>query len=182
MPRWVKRVFLKVLPKLLLMRQPSYQIKIGNYSYTYANIMEEASKYDELFSHRPQQQQSMRKTAANHTMQSSMIYTTSGGESGYKYKQYSASSLPSQSPEVAKAIEGINYVCEHLKKEDLEKVVREQWKYVALVIDRLFLWIFTTACIVGTCAIILQAPSFYDTLPPIDKKISRRFTDVNSLF
>lgn len=40
--------------------------------------------------------------------------------------------------------------------------VKEDWKYVALVLDRLFLWIFTTACIVGTCGIILQAPTLYD--------------------
>ena len=45
--------------------------------------------------------------------------------------------------------------------------VREDWKYVALVLDRMFLWIFTTACFVGTCGIILQAPSFYDTRPSL---------------
>ena len=39
--------------------------------------------------------------------------------------------------------------------------VCEEWKYIALVIDRLFLLIFTTACLVGTVSIILQAPSFY---------------------
>ena len=41
--------------------------------------------------------------------------------------------------------------------------MREDWKFVAMVLDRMFLWIFTTACVVGTCGIILQAPSFYDT-------------------
>ena len=39
--------------------------------------------------------------------------------------------------------------------------VKEEWKYTALVIDRLFLVIFTTACFAGTISIILQAPSFY---------------------
>ena len=34
--------------------------------------------------------------------------------------------------------------------------VIEDWKYVAMVLDRLFLWIFTIACFVGTCGIILQ--------------------------
>ena len=46
--------------------------------------------------------------------------------------------------------------------------VEEDWKYVAMVLDRLFLWIFTIACIFGTAAIILQAPSLYDTAQPID--------------
>jgi Neurotransmitter-gated ion-channel transmembrane region len=51
--------------------------------------------------------------------------------------------------------------------------VEEDWKYVALVLDRLFLWIFAIACVVGTCLIILQAPSLYDTTNPIDIQYSK---------
>jgi hypothetical protein len=88
---------------------------------------------------------------------------------------YSGNKKPQTTAEVANALDGVNYVCEHLKREDEEKKVKEQWKYVALVVDRLFLWIFTTACFAGTCSIIFTAPSFYDTKPPIDKIISQRF-------
>jgi nicotinic acetylcholine receptor, invertebrate len=51
--------------------------------------------------------------------------------------------------------------------------VEEDWKYVAMVIDRLFLWIFAIACVFGTALIILQAPSLYDTTQPIDIKYSK---------
>jgi hypothetical protein len=50
--------------------------------------------------------------------------------------------------------------------------VKEDWKYVAMVLDRLFLWIFTLAVLVGTAGIILQAPSIYDDRMPIDMEIS----------
>ena len=50
--------------------------------------------------------------------------------------------------------------------------VKEDWKYVAMVLDRLFLWIFTLAVCVGTAGIILQAPSLYDERNPIDQEIS----------
>lgn len=50
--------------------------------------------------------------------------------------------------------------------------VKEDWKYVAMVLDRLFLWIFTLAVLVGTAGIILQAPTLYDDRVPIDKKFS----------
>ena len=50
--------------------------------------------------------------------------------------------------------------------------VKEDWKYVAMVLDRLFLWIFTLAVCVGTAGIILQAPSLYDERKPIDREIS----------
>lgn len=41
-----------------------------------------------------------------------------------------------------------------------------------MVLDRLFLWIFTLAVCVGTAGIILQAPSLYDERKPIDREIS----------
>ena len=55
---------------------------------------------------------------------------------------------------------------------------------MAMVLDRLFLWIFTMAVVVGTAGIILQAPSLYDDRSPIDKELSdigqqvKVFTDI----
>jgi nicotinic acetylcholine receptor beta-2 len=34
--------------------------------------------------------------------------------------------------------------------------VSEDWKYVAMVIDRLFLWIFIIVCVSGTVGMFLQ--------------------------
>ena len=39
--------------------------------------------------------------------------------------------------------------------------ILEDWKYVAMVLDRLFLWIFTVAVLVGTAGIILQVDKIY---------------------
>lgn len=47
--------------------------------------------------------------------------------------------------------------------------VVEDWKYISMVLDRLFLIIFTMACVGGTAGIIFQAPSLYDTRIPIDQ-------------
>lgn len=41
-----------------------------------------------------------------------------------------------------------------------------------MVLDRFFLWVFTLACVGGTCGIIFQAPSLYDTRIPIDQLLS----------
>jgi hypothetical protein len=50
--------------------------------------------------------------------------------------------------------------------------VIEDWKFIAMVLDRLFLWLFTLACVLGTGGIIFRAPSLYDMREPIDAKLS----------
>ena len=41
-----------------------------------------------------------------------------------------------------------------------------------MVMDRLFLWIFTIASLVGTAAILCEAPALWDDTKPIDTELS----------
>ncbi|XP_044262741.1 acetylcholine receptor subunit alpha-like [Tribolium madens] len=75
-------------------------------------------------------------------------------------------------PEVHKAIDGVRFIADHTRREEDSTKVKEDWKYVAMVLDRLFLWIFTLAVLVGTAGIILQAPTLYDDRRPIDVRLS----------
>ncbi|XP_071442315.1 acetylcholine receptor subunit alpha-like [Hetaerina americana] len=75
-------------------------------------------------------------------------------------------------PEVHKSCFCVRFIAEHTKMLEESTKVKEDWKYVAMVLDRLFLWIFTLAVLVGTAGIILQAPTLYDDRIPIDKKFS----------
>lgn len=79
-------------------------------------------------------------------------------------------------PEVTKAFEGVRFIAEHTRREEESVRVKEDWKYVAMVLDRLFLWIFTLAVLVGTAGIILQAPTLYDDRLPIDIQYSEIVT------
>ncbi|KFP01224.1 hypothetical protein N300_12556, partial [Calypte anna] len=54
------------------------------------------------------------------------------------------------SPEVQEAIDGVSFIAEHMKSDDNDQSVIEDWKYVAMVVDRLFLWIFVLVCVLGT--------------------------------
>ncbi|CAB3381709.1 Hypothetical predicted protein [Cloeon dipterum] len=75
-------------------------------------------------------------------------------------------------PEVHKTCFCVRFIAEHTRMLEESTKVKEDWKYVAMVLDRLFLWIFTLAVLVGTAGIILQAPTLYDDRVPIDKKFS----------
>lgn len=48
----------------------------------------------------------------------------------------------------------------------------QDWGFVAMVLDRLFLWIFTVASIMGTILILCEAPALYDDTKPIDRDLS----------
>lgn len=60
------------------------------------------------------------------------------------------------SPSVIRALEGVQYIADHLRAEDADFSVKEDWKYVAMVIDRMFLWIFILVCVVGTTGLFMQ--------------------------
>ncbi|XP_036386552.1 neuronal acetylcholine receptor subunit alpha-4-like [Megalops cyprinoides] len=59
------------------------------------------------------------------------------------------------SPSMKLAIEGVQYIADHLRAEDADFSVKEDWKYVAMVIDRIFLWMFIIVCILGTVGLFL---------------------------
>jgi hypothetical protein len=129
------------------MREPSDQIKIGNYSYTYAyningnrySIAEGGFLFNRFYyesaneTTQQNQQQEVHKAPYN---PSTVMYPNESTSSTKKKK-----SQDHYAPEVAKAIDGINYVCEHLKKEDLEKMVDFGFRvYEIVLISVILFW------------------------------------------
>ncbi|KAH9497353.1 Neurotransmitter-gated ion-channel transmembrane region, variant 2 [Dermatophagoides farinae] len=70
------------------------------------------------------------------------------------------------SPDAYRAAEAIEFIAEHLRNEDQYIQIREDWKYVAMVIDRLQLYLFFGITSFGTIAILLDAPHIFQ---PIDQ-------------
>nr|WOX02240.1 nicotinic acetylcholine receptor beta 1 subunit transcript variant X1 [Megalurothrips usitatus] len=66
------------------------------------------------------------------------------------------------SPEASKATEAVEFIAEHLRNEDQYIQIREDWKYVAMVIDRLQLYIFFLVTLAGTVGILMDAPHIFE--------------------
>uniref|UniRef100_A0A3B5AT75 Cholinergic receptor nicotinic beta 2 subunit n=1 Tax=Stegastes partitus TaxID=144197 RepID=A0A3B5AT75_9TELE len=137
MPPWVKLVFLNKLPALLFMRQPRNSCErqrlgaSGNGGGTSTAVFgKEDSDPCTCYVNRASVKQF-------------------GGDLGGA----GGGSMDGLNRE---AVEGVRFIANHMKSEDDDQSVSEDWKYVAMVIDRLFLWIFVFVCVFGTMGMFLQ--------------------------
>uniref|UniRef100_A0A3B4ZYV7 Neuronal acetylcholine receptor subunit non-alpha-3-like n=1 Tax=Stegastes partitus TaxID=144197 RepID=A0A3B4ZYV7_9TELE len=53
-----------------------------------------------------------------------------------------------------KATNSVRYISRHIKKEHFIREVVQDWKFVAQVLDRIFLWAFLTVSILGTLTLL----------------------------
>ncbi|XP_065226403.1 acetylcholine receptor subunit beta-like 2 isoform X2 [Planococcus citri] len=175
MSPWVRKIFLDIMPPLLMMRRPPYTLA-DLYGHNYlmgssAYICDDVS-FSEGYGVDPKNSSPRELTVGYETMSS--IYKSSCSRESHKGHD-SAPIDPENiiprhmSPDVLTALQGVRFIANHIKHTDKENEVIEDWKYVSMVLDRFFLWVFTIACIVGTCMIICQAPSLYDKRQPIDQ-------------
>ncbi|XP_028301601.1 neuronal acetylcholine receptor subunit non-alpha-3-like isoform X2 [Gouania willdenowi] len=64
-----------------------------------------------------------------------------------------------------KAKNSVRYISCHIKKEHFIREVVQDWKFVAQVLDRIFLWAFLTVSILGTVLIFTPALQEYFSTP-----------------
>ncbi|XP_068909163.1 acetylcholine receptor subunit alpha-like isoform X1 [Tenebrio molitor] len=209
MSPWVKRVFIHILPRLLVMKRPQYIFETNRcvssrflmrgrepstclYPYHTTVHRDDCSPRRKYPSRTPSKEdlspsledggpfggscQIHGPVAVPHS--ESEEVPVEGDSSGIKSPvlrnpAFSHTRCP---PEIHKSCFCVRFIAEHTKMLEDSTKVKEDWKYVAMVLDRLFLWIFTLAVLVGTAGIILQAPTLYDDRIPIDKKFEEYTT------
>ncbi|XP_010893101.2 neuronal acetylcholine receptor subunit beta-2 [Esox lucius] len=159
MPDWVKRLFLRRLPALLLMRRPGTN-----------SLREKLRRKHAATSGNPQggekrRYSDVRLGGVRTDGDSFYVNEDSARKFGWKVGDVSGDGgIPEFRRRVAvqwdadleEAVDGVRYIAEHMKTEDGDEGIIEDWKYVAMVIDRLFLWIFILVCVVGTLGLFMQ--------------------------
>nr|WOX02237.1 nicotinic acetylcholine receptor alpha 2 subunit transcript variant X3 [Megalurothrips usitatus] len=74
--------------------------------------------------------------------------------------------------ELEKAIHNVLFIKHHMQRQDEFDAEDQDWRFVAMVMDRLFLWIFTVTSLAGTVIILCEAPSLWDETKAIDTELS----------
>ncbi|KAK9880272.1 hypothetical protein WA026_010145 [Henosepilachna vigintioctopunctata] len=151
--KWMKKIFLIWMPKLLIMRRTTYSLPEYDDSLPPRNYMSEID---------------MQSNARNKEFR-----VSSSREHTHASITSSFNTTPRQlSQNVLDALQGVRFIAQHIRDADKDREIVEDWKFISMVLDRFFLWVFTLACIGGTCGIIFQAPSLYDTRTPVDQQLS----------
>ncbi|XP_063173314.1 neuronal acetylcholine receptor subunit beta-2 [Candoia aspera] len=160
MPPWVKVVFLEKLPTLLFLKQPrqscaSQQLRQKRQSQERASggfFLREGARSCTCYVN-----PSTVKRFGAGSGSSRTFAETSDGINGYRERLGQAGPQPDPCCcGLEEAIDGVCFIADHMKSEDNDQSVSEDWKYVAMVIDRLFLWIFIFVCVFGTIGMFLQ--------------------------
>ena len=67
-------------------------------------------------------------------------------------------------PAIERATNALKFVAQHVKNEDNFNSYADDWKYVAMVLDRILLWMFTIACVVGEYTYLFNPLTYILTL------------------
>uniref|UniRef100_A0A8C4F6R5 Neuronal acetylcholine receptor subunit alpha-3 n=1 Tax=Dicentrarchus labrax TaxID=13489 RepID=A0A8C4F6R5_DICLA len=152
MPEWVRAVFLGVLPRVMLMRRPIDQGCSSPASITGGTGVGGSSGGNKK-----------RKNSIGGGSGSGSVIPTPESELPKVPRPMNAPSPVNAvvafsvvSPEIKQAIESVKYIAENMRTRNKAKEVEDDWKYVAMVIDRIFLWVFVTVCVLGTLGLFLQ--------------------------
>lgn len=180
MAPWVKCVFIRVLPNILFIQRPpssngddNVEIKNNGAAQKLPYSVISGTGFAGV---------DVQDNGMNDSKRSSRDYGQFHGRyGGFHEDPYSRDTDFGQQSshercycaEIERAIQNVRFIAQHKRNRDEFEQVEQDWKYVALVLDRLFLWLFAIACFTGTVGIIFSAPSLYDSSLPIDLKLSK---------
>lgn len=153
MSPWVRKTFIHTLPKWLLMRPPQYKLDLPE--------MDKKSAAEKKNGVGP--------NAAMFAEVAAAVRGSDGKTMAHSLDVEPQLCYPRKMDQI---IKNAIFIAHHIDNADEYKSNQEDWKYVSMVLDRLFLWIFTIACIIGTGGILTVAPSIYDLSVPLDIQMS----------
>ncbi|KAM9586201.1 neuronal acetylcholine receptor subunit beta-4 isoform 2-T2 [Trichechus inunguis] len=161
MAPWVKRCFLYKLPTFLFMKRPnSSPTRAPELSQLHLTKTEATSS-------------AVGPNSPSNFYENSMYFVNSASAAPKSPVGVDSAGIPRDfrlrssgrfRQDVREALDGVSFIAQHMKSDDQDQSVIEDWKFVAMVVDRLFLWVFVFVCVLGTVGLFLP-PIFQTHLP-----------------
>ncbi|VDM38015.1 unnamed protein product [Toxocara canis] len=162
MPKWVRTTFLQVMPKLLCMQRPKQLLRkmAAHAAAQKANGGAMATALPGIgeFTLNPSAHHPFCPSADDARYQPPAIELTHVDSVRHFERDPTTSAYYPLSADALRAIDAIEYITDHLKQDEEYKMYRDDWKYVAMIIDRLLLYVFFGITVGGTCGILFSAP------------------------
>ncbi|KAL3090096.1 hypothetical protein niasHS_006548 [Heterodera schachtii] len=159
MPEWVRFVFLRIMPRLLCMKRPARPIvhvpgALGDGAARAVPLAPSSAVLPGIGKFAcgtggPSQHHPHCTAAGNRA--------TNNAPQG-RPAPMADDVAPPLGIQAMRAIDAIEYITDHLRKDEQHKMHRDDWKYMAMVIDRLLLLIFFGITLGGTIGVLLSAP------------------------
>jgi len=184
MPAWVRRIFIQKLPRLLLMRVPLQVIK-DSMNTRRSKFLRQSDPALKSLAGDDDDSASSEKNKKSSRSLSGNVCSSKEEFKGHLNGLYSGlanimkttcniESSKSTAPfAVEKAVHNIMFIKHHMKRQDEFDAEDQDWGIVAMVLDRLFLWMFAITAISGSLLILSESPYIYDTTSPIDVVFSK---------
>ncbi|KFD58288.1 hypothetical protein M514_01051, partial [Trichuris suis] len=143
--KWIRTFFLEFLPKVLMMQRPTTTLTTDS-DKRYKADTEQTEEI--MMTLMPSERTGLTDRVEQSTSSVSAHHMFFDEE---------------ESMAIATAVNNTCFIANHFRKKTAEDEVKNDWRYIANVLDRLFLWTFSLTFISGTCLIVLQAPSIHDS-------------------
>ncbi|XP_030046221.1 neuronal acetylcholine receptor subunit beta-4 [Microcaecilia unicolor] len=150
MPPWVKLIFLERLPGCLFMKRPKHNASIQKLCNRRKNNFENL-RLEPTEVYRNHTNPMNISSPRNYDMKITDVADKLNNLNDLRLR-----SSMKVSSEVQEAMDGVRFIADHMKSDDDSQSIIEDWKYVAMVVDRLFLWIFIFVCVLGTVGLFMQ--------------------------
>ncbi|XP_028660432.1 neuronal acetylcholine receptor subunit alpha-6 [Erpetoichthys calabaricus] len=156
MPEWVRSVFLCILPRIMLMRRPMDQPPMKSSNKKRKNSMSHSGSKNCMEFGESKLSTEQKKCPCQHSKEHTEPDSSKLSRQLNPQPLNTVVAFSVVSPEIKQAIESVKYIAENMRSQNKAKEVEDDWKYVAMVIDRIFLWVFVLVCLLGTLGLFLQ--------------------------
>ncbi|VDM62699.1 unnamed protein product [Angiostrongylus costaricensis] len=164
MPTWVRKLFLEWMPFVMCVQRPK------STSRKQANKRKGVAQLPGLgeFTLNPATHHPFCPSADDRTASTKALRSTSEITQDPTTSMYYPLSV-----DALQAIDAIEYITEYLKQDEEYKMYRDDWKFVAMIIDRLLLYVFFGITAGGTCGILFSAPYVFQGNQPLSQSTTK---------